>query len=264
VTPLGFSGFTGTGDLPDFPSIWEAFARDRGYVTTYVTLNPLFVRPCFANPIFTRQHNTLYFLDLDTTEEKIFQGFSAARRRELRRWQESGVSIVTDREILARFFLENYRGFIRAKGFPSAYDFAESTVALLLALNQVYVIGASTESGLQSVLVCCFTPYVADSFLNVSLPDGHKHVAGLVWHAARHFRSLRIPKFNLGGGVASNEGVAEAKRRFGAYPTPLKALRQVVRPAIYRELCAVAGCSAESEGYFPPYRQCAEIGNYHV
>jgi hypothetical protein len=264
VTPIGFSGFAGTGDLAEFPSLWEEFARSREYVTAYVTLNPLFDRPSFTNLAMTRQHNSLYFLDLDAAEEKIIQGFSQSRRRGLRKWQESGVQIITEREILTQFFLQHYRGFFRAKGLPPAYDFTESTITLLLSLDQVYVVGASTSSGLQSVLVCCFTPDVAESFLNVSLPCGNEHVAGLTWHAAKHFRSLGIPKFNLGGGVASNEGVAEAKRRFGAYPLPLRSLRLIVRPNIYNDLCAAAGCENENDGYFPPYQQGTGVEGFHV
>jgi hypothetical protein len=262
TTPLGFSGFTGTGDVEDFPSIWESFARDRGYVTTYVTLNPLFDRPSFTNPTLTREHNTLYILDLEKPEEEITSGFSQSRRRWLRRWLERGVSVITDREILTRFFIEHYREFFLAKGFPPAYDFVESTIEMLLSLKQVYVVGAATESGVQSVLVCCFTCYAADSFLNISLPGGIEHGAGLMWHAAKHFRSLGIPKFNLGGGLAFNEGIAESKRRFGAYPMPLKALRQVVRPDIYTELCVEAGWDG-SEGFFPPYqRYTSQKGTY--
>jgi hypothetical protein len=255
TTPLGFSGFTGTGDVADFPSIWETFARDRGYVTTYITLNPLFDRPSFTNPALTREHNSLYILDLAKSEEEMMSGFSQSRRRWLRRWLERGVSVITDRDILMPFFLEHYLEFFHAKSFPPAYDFVASTITTLLSLQQVYVVGAATESGLQSMLVCCFTGYVADSFLNISLPGGDEHVAGLMWQAAKHFRSMGIPKFNLGGGLASNQGIAESKRRFGAYPLPLRALRQVVRPSIYNEQCAEAGCDPGSEGFFPPYHR---------
>ena len=62
VTPLGVSGFCGTGDFSEFPSQWEEFVRSRGYVTAYITLNPLFNRPSFADPAQTHEHNTLYFL----------------------------------------------------------------------------------------------------------------------------------------------------------------------------------------------------------
>ena len=133
------------------------------------------------------------FSDLTTKEDELFRGFSESRRRGLRRWEESGVSIVTNRDALTLFFLNHYREFFRQKGFPLAYDFDESTVAFLLALNQIYMIGAATASGLQSVLVCSYTQDVADALFSVSLPEGRHHGVGLHWHAARHFQHLGVP-----------------------------------------------------------------------
>jgi hypothetical protein len=253
---LGVSGFCGTGDFAGFPSWWEEFARFRGYVTTYIALNPLFDHPSFTDPTLTQQHNSLFFLDLTVKEEELFRGFSESRRRGLRRWEESAVSIVTDRDALTLFILNNYRGFFRQKGFPLAYNFDESTVAFLLALNQIYIIGAAIEGGLQSVLACCYTQDVADALFSIALPEGRHHGVGLLWHAARHFQQLGVPMFNLGGGISVDDSVAESKRRFGARRLPLRSLRQVIRPEVYDQLCAHAGvCATDRTGYFPPYQR---------
>jgi len=54
--------------------------------------------------------------------------------------------------------------------------------------------------------------------------------------------------------VRPGDAVAEFKRRFGAVEEPLASLRQVYRPDVYQRLCAEAGVSPESSGWFPPYR----------
>lgn len=264
ITPWGFSGFAGNGELADFPSIWEAFLRSRGYVTAYITLNPMFCRPTFADAQLTCSRNTLHLIDLLPSEEEILDGFSRARRRGLRSWSRSGVTIVEDRDTLTDFFLKHHHGTVQRMNMPPAFDFAESTLAYLLSLDTVYMVGAKTPSGLQTALIGCATPYVADGLLSVSLPDSRGHMAGLIWHAAKHFRQQGIPFYNLGGELASRDGVAGFKRQFGTREMPLRSLRQIVRPAIYNELCTAAGCDAGSDGYFPPYQRKAAEGNLRV
>jgi hypothetical protein len=264
VTPWGFPGFASNGEIPGFPLIWETFVRSRGYVTAYITLNPLFCRPSFTDQTITAAHNMLYVLDLTNSVQEIFQSFPRKRRQQLNKWEKSEVTIITDREILTRFFLENYPGFIRARGAPGAYIFAESTITFLMMLNAGYVIGAKTRSGLQSVLFSCFTPYAADALLFASLPEGREHMAGLMWHAARHFKSLGVPALNMGGGATIGDGIADFKRHFGTKGMPLRALRQIVRAPIYDDLCRTYGLSSDGEGYFPPYQRIAVKGYRHV
>jgi hypothetical protein len=264
TTPPGFSGFTGTGDLAGFPEIWNRFANDRGYITTFITLNPLFARPSFTNPAQTRQHNTLHFLDLHASEEENFARLSRSRRRAIRQWEESGVSIVEDRQLLTRFFLDRYPEFFRRENMADAYNFSESTLKYLLSLDKVYMVGAATSSGLQMALIGCQTPYVVDGLLSVSVPEAGGHMAGLVWHAAKHFRNLGIPLYNLGGEIDSRPGISSFKRHFGTREMPLRSLRLVVQPVIYNELCAAAGCAAQSDGFFPPYQQKTTGRYLHV
>src|SRR5262245_24889516 len=41
VTPYGFSGFTGTGFVSEFPAVWNQYMKEREYVCSFITLNPI-------------------------------------------------------------------------------------------------------------------------------------------------------------------------------------------------------------------------------
>lgn len=264
ITPWGFSGFTGNGEIPGFTAMWDSFLRSRGYVTAFITLNPLFQRPAYTDPQWTLEYNTLHFIDLTRTEEEIFGAFSRTRRQAIRKWLESDVVIVRDRDALASFFLEHHERFFREQGVPKAYLFSRRSFDHLLSLREVHLIGAGTREGLQGILLSWHSAYTAESIFSVRRPEGRPTLAGLSWMTAKYFKSLGVPNLNLGGEVNAREGIAGLKRLFGTYTLPLKSLRQIVRPDIFRELCQEAGCAAESTGYFPPYQKELVGGNLHV
>lgn len=264
VTPWGFSGFTGNGEIHGFTAIWQAFLRSRGYITAFITLNPLFQHQGYSDPQLTREYNTLHFVDLTRSKEEIFDSFSRMRKRALRKWSESDMRTVRDRDVLASFFLEHYEAFFREHGFPKAHLFSRPSLAHLISLREVYLVGAGTREGLQGVLFGWYSAYSAECIFSVRRPNGPPTLGGLYWAAAKHYKSLGIPNMNLGGELDLHEGIANFKRHFGTYTLPLSAQRQVIRPDIFQELCQQAGCAAESEGYFPPYQKELAGGALHV
>lgn len=256
VTPYGFSGFTGTGSAPGFPEHWRRFARARGYVCGYIGLHPMLFDPAHADPADVQVYNTLYVLDLEQSEERLFAGLHENRRRQVRAAARAPRVLVEDRGRLTAFFLEHYAGFFARKNAGAAYTFSRETIARLLAGAHVLLLGAGTPAGrLEAVCVFAYTPYGAEYLFGLSVPGGQPHSAPLVWEGALRLKALGLPWLNLGGGIREGDGVAGFKERFGGRRLPLGALRQVYDPEAFTRLCGLMHVDpALRGGYFPPYR----------
>ena len=265
ATPYGFSGFTGNGVIPGMPMRWREFAAQRGYITTYIILHPLFFRDSYAPPDETYPLKTVYVIDSALDIGELWRRCSESRRRTLRRWQAGDFAVVTDRHVLSEFFLANYREFFRRKQATSAYDFSPFTMRFLLSLSDVIAIGVAKGRNLEAVHLSVCTPYAAEYLFNVSLPGAQYHSAGLIWEALAEIQRRGIQFLNLGGGLLDHDNLEEFKRRFGANRYDLKALKQVFAPERYAELCARCGASSEArDGYFPAYRTSTGENAPHV
>jgi hypothetical protein len=115
------------------------------------------------------------------------------------------------------------------------------------------LVGAG-DGQLESVAAFGYTAHAGDYLFGVSRPGGERHSARLVWWGIERLRELGVASLNLGGGIRPGDDVAEFKRRFGAAEKPLASLCQVYRREAYERLCAKAGVSPGSSGWFPPYR----------
>ncbi len=254
LTPYGFSGFVGTGPAPEFPMRWSAFAASEGFVCGYVGLNPA-LDGGWYNADEAYDFNTAFILDLQLTEAELFSRLSTNRRRQVREWERGRVSIVTDRERLAGFFVEHLAVFLDERSAASVYYLSAATLDVLFGLDSVLLLGAEVDGQLEAVSVFGRTPYSGDYLFNVSVPDGRRHSAPLIWHGALRLRDMGAPLLNLGGGIRPGDGVADFKLRFGGNEIPLRSLRQVYTPDVYLNLCHAAGVSASPDsGYFPPYQ----------
>jgi hypothetical protein len=254
VTPPGFSGFAGNRPLPSLPSAWRNFVADRGYITGFIGLNPLFGDDSYVvgERVWPNKH--VYVLDLTIGSDELFRRLSTNRRRQLRRWVLAGH--VDDRERLTAFFVRHYADFMARKGGGSDYAYPSETLEALCRSPNVFLLGAVDEQGnLEAAVVFGVTPHVADYLFGVSLPDAAHHSAGLLWSAVHRLRENHIPLLNLGGGLAAHDSLAEFKSRFGAQELPLACLKQVYRPTDYERLCVEhGGDPADLSGFFPAYR----------
>jgi hypothetical protein len=253
ATPYGFSGFAGNGDFPELPSYWDQFVRSRGYVSAFIALHPLFFRPCYTRAEETHELKALYFLNPALGREELLRHCSEKRRLFLRKWEKSGIRIITDRTQLVRFALENYRGFFERKMADASYDLARATLQFLLPLHSVLLTGAAQGDEIEAFHLAACTPYVAESLFYFDLPDADPRCIGLDWEAVKRLQAMGIGAFSLGGGRNHGDTIDEFKRRFGGESRPLRALKQVIRPEVYAQLCAgSAGDANERDGYFPP------------
>lgn len=253
VKPFGFSGFVGNGDCPEFRHHWKAFARQRGYVCGYLGLNPNFDYSSHFDPDDIHQYDTVHVIDLTLSPDELWANLSTNRKRQLKDWDTARRNLSLDRAELAGFFLANYDDFFRRKGAEQFYRFSRETISFLLGLDDMIIVGARGDEGLEAVSVFACTKYVGEYLFNVSLPGGKDHTAALMWYGIKHLKSLHIPFLNLGGGGG---GIGESKRRYGGKEFALRCLKQVYEPAIYETLCRRANADPNDlNGYFPSYRK---------
>ena len=253
VTPYGFGGFVGTGACPGFAERWTEFASSQGYVCGYIQLDPLPGGDAYAAPGTALMGNTVFVLDLRQPPEVLFAKLHANRKRQIREPLPAGVSIVWDPARLSAFFLRQYPEFVQRVGAAPIYRFSPATLSFLCSLDTVFMVGAEVGDRLEAVVMFGHTVHVGDYLFGVSLPEGRRHAARLLWCGVERLRSLGVPLLNLGGGARPDDGIADFKRRFGASEVPLLSLRQVYLPGLFERLCQAVGADPRAGGYFPPY-----------
>jgi hypothetical protein len=256
VTPFGFSGFVGTGNDPDFPFHWREFATNKGYVCSYVALNPLLENSALFDPADVFQSNSLYYLDLTLSIDELVANLDRNRKRQLKDWEERNRNFVLDKDKLKRFFLTHYHCFLERVGATPASHFSRETLMFLCDLDNVHMVGAGAADKIEAVYVFAATPHVADCMFNIPLAQGRRHATSLLWYGVNHFKLLNVPLLNLGGGICEDDSVAQSKQRFGARRVPFHCLKQVYDSLTFRRLCQETGTNHEDmKGYFPPYRK---------
>jgi hypothetical protein len=256
VTPYGFSGFVGNNDCPQFPRHWRQFVQERGYVCGYIALNPIFETNSYVDSNETYHSNTLYFLDLTLSIDKLFSKLHKNRKRKLKNFDRT--PLVFDRNALINFFLETYPEFLRRVQAPPASYFTRETLTSLCSLNNVIIVGAGTVDNIEAIYIFAHTPYAGDCLFNVAVPEGRHYATPLLWWGVHQLRSKHVPVLNLGGGARENDSVAQSKEYLGPIKLPFRALKQVYNPEIYEQLCRRRGADPDDRtGYFPGYRSPA-------
>jgi lipid II:glycine glycyltransferase (peptidoglycan interpeptide bridge formation enzyme) len=195
-------------------------------------------------------------LDLTLSQSELFANLSTNRKRQLKDWEKSLANIILEKDILTEFFLANYHDFYQSREATGVYNFSRDTLSFLASLDNVVIVGMRGPERVEAVTVFAYTPDVAEFLFNVSLPEGQRHSATLLWYGVNYLKSLKIPLLNLGGGIRRDDGVAQFKERFGAKKLALRCLKQVYEPEIYAKLCRQVNADPNNRtGYFPPYRR---------
>ena len=258
LTPYGFGGFVGEGDCSGLAEDWRTYATDQGYVAGFIGLNPLLglSSPFPAEERFT--YNQVYQLDLGKSEEDLYAALTENRKRQVQAYRRGELVLIRDGGRCAEFLLEHVHAFFAERGASPVYQLSRATIEAIIALPNVLLVGAGSGADVQAVCVLAYTQPVAEYFLALSVPAGRRFSAALVWESTRILREQGVRWFNLGGGVAAGDGIAQFKERFGADVRPLRCLKQVYDEEKYRALCVAAGCDPKvRDGYFPPYHRPA-------
>lgn len=253
VKPFGFSGFVGNGDAADFHKHWKYSASQRGYVCGFLGLNPIFDYGSNfpAEEVF--QYDTVHVFNLSLPIDQLSDNLHRVRQSEIRKWDKDNPAFVFEKSALAKFFVENYSDFLRAKGADSFYFFSPESLSYLMGLENIVLVGAQDSGRIIAVTVFAYTTYSADALFNVLLPEGRQYSVPLIWWGVDFFKLQGIPFLNIGGGGG---GVGVHKQRYGGLELPLRCLKQIYKPGIYSSLCCAARVDPENtSGYFPAYRK---------
>lgn len=253
VTPYGFSGFAGNADCPEFADEWKTFARGKGYVCGYLSINPAFENTTYFDDADASSSTSLYYIDLDRSLTDIFESLDSNRRRQIRDYKRHESSFVYEKEALTEFFIANYYGFLERHKLSKANYFSIETLKYLCSLENMFMAGTSGAEGINAVYIFAHTPYEGLCMFNVALPEARESTPLLLWCGLKYLRSKKVTLMNLGGGSREDDSIALSKQRYGAYALPFRSLRQIYDTAAYRELCRSAG-SEHNTGYFPAYR----------
>jgi hypothetical protein len=254
-TPGAFSGFAHSGPVPELRKHWYEFVRSRGYVCGYFALHPVLADP--ANHGGISVHNDLYVIDLSEGAGAMLRRASENVQRSVRSWARAGTAYVTDRVTLAAFLRENYHSFMRTSGARDSTIWPMEALNEMLADPAVLLVGASDDEGICTAMTFATTPYCAEYHLNVSVRDGKRFTAPLMWWGVQQLEMMGIRWLNLGGGAARNDSLAKAKERYGPARLPFRSAREIYRPEEYQRLCRIADQDPENTSYFPAYRSGA-------
>jgi hypothetical protein len=253
VTPYQFSGFSITGSFPDAARRWREFAARRGFVCAYIAQHPA-LRDPLPDDGEISVRNTLFLLDLRPSAHELLRSFDRNRRRQLRHYATQAAGLVVDREKLAAFLVSTYGSFVTRVGASEASRLAERTLAELVRLPNVTVVGIQGAGRIDAVYLFGHTEWAGDCLLNVATTDGRRHATTLLWSGVLALKALRVPLLNLGGGPRQADPVAQSKERFRARGVPFRSRRQIFRRDVYEALCLDAGVDdPERSAYFPAY-----------
>jgi len=253
VKPFGFSGFVGNGNCSEFSRYWKEFVMERKYVCGYLGINPIYGDSIYYDKDGIYQYDTIYVLDLTQTIEDLYANLPKNRKWMLKKWADISSRFVLEKSVLKDFFLETYIDFMRKKDASAFYFLSKETLAFLLDLDNIILVGAQISGQIVAVSVFNYTPDMGEYMFSISLPEGRNQSTALVWYGVNHLKSLLIPAINLGGGGG---GTADFKRRFGSKELPLRCSKQIYRPEIYETLCRQINADPiDKTGFFPAYRK---------
>ncbi|MGB3019167.1 MAG: hypothetical protein WBC65_15285 [Ignavibacteria bacterium] len=262
VTPYGFSGFTGNTDCPDFPHHWKEFAKQSGYVSGYISINPAFENTSYYYEKDAVSRTSIYYIDLERSLTEIFESLDSNRRRQIKDYRRHESSFVYDRTRLTDFFKQNYYDFLDKYKMSSANNFSIATLEYICSLENVMMVGTEKNDEINSVYIFAHTPHEGLCMFNVAHPEGRENTPLLLWCGLKYFRSKKIPIMNLGGGSNDDDSIAHSKKRYGAYGLPFKSLTQIYDESAYKVLCSKAGADMNGQ-YFPAYRNPKSLNKHN-
>jgi hypothetical protein len=250
VKPMGYSGFTGIGSCRDFPVYWREFVQNRGYVCGYLALHPYFklnVQFDFSE-VF---HNyDVHILDLKPSLGDILSKMAKRKRQEINKFDKSCHDIIFDKFRIKKFFIARFNEFLRRKGAPPFCLLSDQTLAYLFDSDHVICIAVRKSGNIVAATMFTYTSSMGEALYHVSLPEGQKYSAGLIWQGAKALKNKAVPALILGG--APTPGIGKFKKRFGCEYYPLHSLRQIYRPNLYNRLCDQANVDVMNKSHFFP------------
>jgi hypothetical protein len=261
-TPYGYGGFSSTGPIEGFASLWRSFARRQSWVCAYLQRNSLLCDPLSADEPGTSS-NDLYIVDLSPSDDELFAQMPRRRRRWLRNTAADLFEFGHGDADAVAFLIRQSPDFFAARSASSVYRFSDRTFQALLEAPCIHFITARMAGRIEAIMVLGIAGGIADALIHVFSPVGREASAALMWESIRQSKQLGCRFFNMGGGNSRGDDLAAFKRSFGACPVPFVSLRQVFRPDVFERLSRAAG-SPGGPAYFPPYQSTERVDVHAV
>ena len=276
VTPYGYSGPAFSHDCTlGFRSqalaAFDAAARDRGLVSTFMRLHPLLetsLAPVLVDaglPWREVAHGETVTLPLGPGPEEWLSALGKNLRYDIRRLRRLGYTFELDTEACWAAFPPMYQDTMERIGTGDRYHYS---AGYLKGFREA--LGGNVHCAM--VRAPDGDPAAAGLFSRVG-PTVQYHLSGtqgryqkdgptklLLAEMREHARSTDAEVFHLGGGEGSSRNsLFSFKARFGGDTRTFRSLRAVHNPDAFRKECRAwldrTGADAlDEEGFFPPYR----------
>jgi serine/alanine adding enzyme len=250
ATPYGYGGPAG-GDTAAFWPAYEAWAGERGVVTTFVRFHPLYANQRGA-PIHVEALTPTIGWRLGGD---LLAGMHGKHRNGLRKAQATGLEVVAETGLGG--FLQVYEETMRRARAAAFYLFPPAYWQALERLGGGLArFDALAQGDLVASALCLASPPWLHYHLGATSEAGRKLGATtlVLYQAAMWAREQGYQRFHLGGGVGGRrDSLHEFKRRFDPEGECEVAIGKVVHDAAaYR---ALGGDPADLSGFFPAYRR---------
>jgi serine/alanine adding enzyme len=249
ISPYGYGGPAG-GDTAGFWPAYEAWAGERGVVTTFVRFHPLYGNHRDA-PIHVEALTPTIGWRLGGD---LLAGMHSKHRNALRRVQATGLDIVAEAGLGG--FVPLYEETMRRAGAADFYFFSAAYWQALERLDALMRFDAVADGEVLAAALCLASPPWLHYHLGATTEAGRKLGATtlVLYEAAMWAKERGYERFHLGGGVGGRrDSLHEFKRRFDPEGDCEVAIGKAVHdPAGYR---ALGGDPNDLSGFFPAYRR---------
>ena len=246
VTPYGYGGPTGDGFWPAY----EAWARERGAVTTFVRFHPLYANQNGA-PIHVEELAPTVAWRLGE-ERDLLAGLHFKHRNKVRKAEKAGATVAAATGL--GDFVELYEDTMRRIDADPFYLFEPAYWELLGELPLARF-DAAIDGEVVASALCLASPPWLHYHLSGTTDKGRETGAStlVLLEAATWAQANGYERFHLGGGLG---GKADSLHHFKARFDPEGLVEAAVGKAIHDEdtYRRLSGGETGFDGFFPAYR----------
>ena len=254
-TPYDFGGPWGDGpDLPklhgEFRNVLVDWLRSRGVVSEFVRIHPL---RGGGQPADAKVHAENFIVDLTVPYDDLFSSQHRRHRRAVRAFHRRDhemhwITDVSDQDATA--FIELYARTMTRVAASTDYRFSETTLAALMALDEMSLVRARSELGVFGAALFLRSGNDLFYYLGASAHDRPAGTNNTIFDTAiRHAQSWGLRTLHLGGG---SESLRSFKSQLATGTVPYSVVQRIIDEPQYTALCAANGVSDSS--YFPAFR----------
>ncbi len=269
ISPYGYPGVLLSSSQEELPSFLNTFchiARERGIVTAFVRLHPLFPLAHGTLEQFGRliRHGPTVYIDLSHSKEHIWKQMSTNHQRDIKRLIRLGFHSVIDDWSRFHEFIALYHANMQRVGAKKQYLFSIQYFENLRAklgdrIHLICVLTSTNELAAAGLLIV--TERIAQHHLGATAVQylrrsPSKLVVDFMWRWAQEQSCYA---FHFGGGVGADEdsllqfkaGFSPLRGQFYSYRVVVDESKNAI---LSQEAARYRICGFESSEFFPEYR----------